>query len=97
MASFSLSLKAVLPELEYAQAGNRKLLGGSVLNSELGGRATTRVYVEMGGSAARPLRESTESRCDIWKLLESCRNIYDTKAEMIWGVRFKIRADQILI
>ena len=66
----------------YVQAGIRNW--GTVVASEVGGRATTGVYIDMGGSAGRPLWESTESRYDLWKLLESSSTMYDTIAEMIW-------------
>ena len=59
-------------------------LWGTVVSSEAGGRATTGVYTDMGGSAGRPLRESTESRYDLWILLECSRKMYETIVEMIW-------------
>ena len=52
--------------------------------SEGGGRATTGVYIDVGGSAGRPLRESTKSRYDPWKLQESSRRMYERLDEMIW-------------
>ena len=49
-------------------------------DSEVGGRARTGVYKDMGESAGRPL---LESRYDLWKLLESSRRKYDMIVEMI--------------
>ena len=46
-------------------------LWGTVVDSEVGGRATTGVYIDRRGSSSRRLRESTESRYDLWKLVES--------------------------
>ena len=59
-------------------------LWGTVGASEVGSRATTGVYVDMGGSVGQPLRESAESRYDLWTLLESFRRKYDSIVEIIW-------------